>query len=99
MQLKQQKVAPLPEISAYSTRQSCQLLLVLEEAVSSDSCSSYQLPRGQVLRSDRCLVAPRSEISVSLPKLSPHCNPFRRNYSAKFGICTVVALNGTLVED
>jgi hypothetical protein len=47
MQLKQQKVAPLPEISAYSTRQSCQLLLVIEEAESSYSCSCYQLPRGQ----------------------------------------------------
>jgi hypothetical protein len=27
-----------------------------------------------------------------------HCNPFRLNYSAKFGICTVVGLNGKLVE-
>ncbi len=28
-----------------------------------------------------------------------YCNPFRLNYSAKFGIRTVVGLNGTLVED
>jgi hypothetical protein len=27
-----------------------------------------------------------------------HCNPFRLN-SAKFGICNVVSVNGTLVED
>jgi hypothetical protein len=26
-----------------------------------------------------------------------HCNPFRLN-SAKFGICTIVGLNGTLFE-
>jgi hypothetical protein len=28
-----------------------------------------------------------------------HCKSFRLNYSAKFGIRTVVGLNGTLVED
>jgi hypothetical protein len=30
-----------------------------------------------------------------------HCNPFRLNYRAKFGICNVVGLyvNGILVED
>ncbi len=28
-----------------------------------------------------------------------HCNPFRVSYSAKFGTCTVVSVNGTLVED
>jgi hypothetical protein len=27
-----------------------------------------------------------------------HCKPFGLNYSALFGICTVVGLNGTLVE-
>ncbi len=31
----------------------------------------------------------------------PHCNPFRLKLStsAKFGTCTVVSVNGTLVED
>ncbi len=31
---------------------------------------------------------------------SLHCKPFRASYSsAKFGTCTVVSVNGTLVED
>ncbi len=38
-------------------------------------------------------------IVIMHPTVDLHCNPFLLNYSAKFGICTVVGLNGTLVED
>jgi hypothetical protein len=35
-----------------------------------------------------------------VPTLHLHCKPFRVSYcSAKFGTCTVVSVNGTLVED